>query len=95
MPPAVVSKLVDQPSPPLVSVAIVVHVSALSGERWKATEATPEPVSAAVPESARLPRRNWPGSVSVPVGAVLSTRTFAATSVCVLPASSVTRTRRS
>ena len=51
-----------------MSVAIVVHAPALSGERWKATDATPEPVSPAVPESARLLRRYWPGSVSVPVG---------------------------
>jgi hypothetical protein len=90
-----VSRLVDQPSPPFVSVAIVVHVPAPSGERWNATDATPEPPSAALAESARLPRRNWPGSVSVPVGAVLSMRTFAAVCVRVLPAWSVTKTRRS
>jgi hypothetical protein len=49
VPPSVVSNVADQPSPPFVSVAIVVHEPALSGERSKATEATPEPVSAALP----------------------------------------------
>ena len=79
-----------------MSVEIVVHDPAPAAERWKATEATPEPEpSEPVPLSGAEPRRFAPGSVSVPLGLVLSTVTVRTALVKGLPATSVVTTRRS
>ena len=76
----------------------VVQVFAPAGERWKATEATPEPASVAPAVATIVPRRFAAaiGEVRAPAGAVLSTRTFATVALVPgLPAASVTITRRS
>ncbi len=73
------------------SVSIVVQVPAPAGERWKATEATPDPPSLAPAASATVPRSGLPGSVTVPVGAVLLTVTVVVDESVVLPAASVAR----
>ena len=53
-----------------MSVAIVVQVPTPAGERWKTTEATPEPGSAESDETVTVPRRTLPlpGAVREPVG---------------------------
>jgi hypothetical protein len=61
-----------KPSPAVVSVAIVVHVPAPAGERWKATLVTPAPPSVAVAVRPTVPRRFAPGSVSETVGPLVS-----------------------
>ncbi len=74
---------------------MAVQVPAPAGERSKVTEATPEPPSLEVAPRATVARRSAPGSVRVTAGAVLSTRRAATVSMAVLPATSVTSTRRS
>ncbi len=78
-----------------MSVEIVVQVPAPAGERWKATEATPEPPSLDPAARATVPRRLAPGSVRLAAGAVLLTRRPATVEVVWLPAASLTSTRRS
>ena len=76
--------------------ATAVHVAAPAGERWKATEATPEPASVAFALSETVPRRYAPGSFIVAPGAVLSTTRSSTTADGLeLLALSVTTIRRS
>ncbi len=75
-----------------------VQVPAPAGERWKTTVATPEPASAEFEVRATVPRTSAAsiGAVIVPVGSVLSTRTWIVAGVdSALPAASVVKTRRS
>ena len=57
-----------------MSVHVSVHAFAPAGERSKRTEAMPAPASAAVVPSVTVPDSAVAGVVTVPVGAVLSTR---------------------
>jgi hypothetical protein len=72
-----------------------VHELAPAGERWYVTLATPEPPSEVVDVSVTVPKTVAPGLLIVALGAVLSTRRPATVLVVVLPATSVTTTRRS
>ncbi len=78
------------------SESIVVQVPAPAGERWKATEATPESGSLAPADRATVPRSGVPGSARLAEGAALLTRRSATTDEVVwLPAASVATARRS
>ena len=79
------------------SVQSVLHVFAPALERWKATDVIPAPLpSAALAVRTTVLARNRPGSFSVPVGAVLSTRRFVyVVDAVVLPALSAASERRS
>ena len=75
-----------------------VQVPAPAGERWNWTVATPEPESAELLVSATVvPRRFAPalGAVTVPVGSVLSMRTWIVAGAVALPATSLVNMRRS
>ena len=84
------SRLPVQPSPPSVSLEIVVHEEAPAGERWKSTESTPLVASVALAVSAIVPRTFAPadGAVRDAAGAVRSTVTVT-TASAVWPALSV------
>jgi hypothetical protein len=82
----------------VVSDAMVVHVPAPAGERWKVADATPEPESAESEETATVPRTLAleAGAVTEPLGDELSTITFATLAeVNEFPMLSVVITRRS
>ena len=95
-PPGAVSRLPAQPPPPWEPRENVVQEGAPAGERWNWTVATPEPLSAELLLSAIVPRTSAPaaGTVTVPVGRVLSTRIGIAAAVGVLPALPIGVTRR-
>ena len=83
----------DQPSEPSLSVEISCQPPPLSYS--KATVATPAVTSSAVPPSVTVSRRFAPGFAIAAVGFVLSIVRPGSAWANVLPALSVTRTRRS